>query len=192
MPLSHAICCRPCLPTELPLLPPPAAPLSTVQSAGTKIDLRSMSNTNSTSSTLGSTGTTISDTSSGGGSLSHLRQAGGTSDPTSAAPSAAAAVHNDGSRLPVAVISIGCHPSSGSSFRALQCEEDGASFVTGERGILIYPLTCVNQAMCGPNHVSPQLWKLSFSTAPRDALPSTPRSHLLYAVFFCSHPTLPH
>ena len=137
MPLSHAICCRPCLPTELPLLPPPAAPLSTVQSAGTKIDLRSMSNTNSTSSTLGSTGTTISDTSSGGGSLSHLQQAGG-ADPTSAAPSAAAAaVHNDGSRLPVAVISIGCHPSSGSSFRALQCEEDGASFVTGERGIMI-------------------------------------------------------
>ena len=143
MPLSHAICCRPCLPTELPLLPPPAAPflaapLSAVQPASAKIDLHSMSNTNSTSSsTLGGTGTTISDTSSGGGSLSHLQQAGG-ADPTSAAPSAAAAaVHNDGSRLPVAVISIGCHPSSGSSFRALQCEEDGASFVTGERGIMI-------------------------------------------------------
>ena len=142
MPLSHAICCRPCLPTELPLLPPPAAPflaapLSAVQPAGTKIDLRSMSNTNSTSSTLGSTGTIISDTSSSGSSTSHLRQAGGTSDPTSAAPSAAAAANNDGSRLPIAVISIGCHPSSGSSFRALQCEEDGASFVTGERGIMI-------------------------------------------------------
>ncbi|PNH05569.1 E3 ubiquitin-protein ligase, partial [Tetrabaena socialis] len=32
---------------------------------------------------------------------------------------------------PVAVVSIGCHPSSGRQFRALQCEQAGSSFVTG-------------------------------------------------------------
>ncbi|KAG2449218.1 hypothetical protein HYH02_005965 [Chlamydomonas schloesseri] len=65
VPLSRAICCRPCLPGELPR--PPS-------------DMHSLGN---------------------------------------------------GTAKPVAVVSIGCHPSSGRQYRALSCEPSGGSFVTG-------------------------------------------------------------
>ncbi len=61
MPLSHAICCRPCLPSELPKTAAPIAPDANA----------------------------------------------------------------------VAVMSIGCHASSGSGPWALKCEEQGSSVVTG-------------------------------------------------------------
>lgn len=62
MPLSHAVCCRPCLPTELPRTQAPISPDDTA----------------------------------------------------------------------VAVMSIGCHASSGSGPWALKCEDAGNSVVTGE------------------------------------------------------------
>ncbi|KAG2436269.1 hypothetical protein HXX76_006580 [Chlamydomonas incerta] len=37
----------------------------------------------------------------------------------------------NGTAKPVAVVSIGCHPSSGRQYRALSCEPSGGSFVTG-------------------------------------------------------------
>ncbi|PNW87122.1 hypothetical protein CHLRE_02g110000v5 [Chlamydomonas reinhardtii] len=65
VPLSRAICCRPCLPGELPRPP------------------------------------------------SEMHRLG------------------NGTARPVAVVSIGCHPSSGRQYRALSCEQSGGSFVTG-------------------------------------------------------------
>jgi hypothetical protein len=68
---------------------------------------------------------------------------------TKAPASAAATAGSQGSKLhagsttsdsdgisPVAVVSVGCHPSSGRAYRALQCEAGGASFVTGKRMVL--------------------------------------------------------
>jgi hypothetical protein len=39
----------------------------------------------------------------------------------------------NGTARPVAVVAIGCHPSTGKQFRALNCEAAGSSFVTGKR-----------------------------------------------------------
>lgn len=85
VPLSHAICCRPCVPGELPPEP--------------------------------------------------LRRAGLPEYPDT---------------KPLAVVSIGCHPSSGRAYRALTCESNGASFITGTAGTLFTspPLLAVQRTTC--------------------------------------------
>ncbi|KXZ49419.1 hypothetical protein GPECTOR_21g645 [Gonium pectorale] len=39
--------------------------------------------------------------------------------------------HGNSTARPVAVVSLGCHASTGKQFRALSCEQSGSSFVTG-------------------------------------------------------------
>ena len=131
VPLSHAICCRPCLPSELPNpspLPPTIAALSP-EGSDLHNDLPSTSEA-SLAPYLGRIrGSAVKASRSASGRVERsssgaalTRQAGNFTDTGSLS----------GGLVPVAIISIGCHPSSGRSFRALECEEDGASFVTGE------------------------------------------------------------
>lgn len=89
MPLSNAICCRPCLPTDLPA--PPAASGDQPQPA-------------------------------------QLEKG----SPPVGLPVMGPQL-NDSSPRPIAVVWIGCHPSTGRQLRALQCEQNGNSYVTGAR-----------------------------------------------------------
>ena len=110
VPLSHAICCRPCLPTEIPPQSDPPDGMRTSRSARTALSSAAQR------------------TAAGRASLPLSPD-----DPRWMLSRGSESRGNNGSipASPVAVISIGCHPSSGRVFRALQCEEDGNSFVAG-------------------------------------------------------------
>ncbi len=149
VPLSHAVCCRPCLPDALPsqlrdaalALPPrhepaPAQPSSSkgwrAAAAALLAWLRSPGH-------------------HAAGKADHRRlqeaqelarppqePAGGQSAAAAAAAAAAAGAPRVGldpdppsDLKPLALVSFGCHPSSGHAYNALACEAQGASFVTG-------------------------------------------------------------
>jgi hypothetical protein len=168
VPLSSAICCRPCLPSELPsywqsksLGASPDGQLhsSRVSNAGSNGSTKAVTKVNPEEKLLLSTqqkpvtGTqareqkpAAADTASG------IRPLGNSSDapkPATTASAGAAAAGDQGLTVsaadragasdgitPVAVVSVGCHPSSGRGYQALQCEAGGASFITGVRILL--------------------------------------------------------
>ncbi|GAX77300.1 hypothetical protein CEUSTIGMA_g4746.t1 [Chlamydomonas eustigma] len=158
VPLSHAICCRPCVPTELPVPPPPlhASPPSPPANAMPSESSNSQSSQmRAKSEELNDVGKTLHDEPRNDrnslvdtAKLSARSISSWLSLPLPISSQYSSSKMNQGSLppglgpshfnastshtlQPLAVISVGCHPASGKAFRALQCELDGSSFVTG-------------------------------------------------------------
>ena len=130
VPLSKAICCRPCLPSELPIPSPPPPPPSVAApqpstAGGNLLDHPLSKITNPSIEVHSTKGSEGREGASGALQSDVIVKGGG---------EGGGGGRGGNPLLPLAIISIGCHPSSGRSFKALQCEEDGSSFVTGGCG----------------------------------------------------------
>ena len=162
VPLSRAICCRPCLPVSFDPVDTRSAVLMTYYAFTTSMSWLSSASLTDEVLMQGELPRTKTDTlrngtarSSFGRELLSASQPAGDSMQLGSEPQDAqggdtaagraalflAALQQlqlrlshhagNGSARPVAVVSIGCHPSSGRQFRALNCEAAGNSFVTG-------------------------------------------------------------